>query len=257
MRKLFEIYRYRELLKNLVVNELKLRYRRSALGFLWSMLNPLLTMIVLTLVFSTIMRFNTKDYWVLLLAGMLPWIFFSQAISGGLMSIVGKGALLKKVYIPKTIIPLSTVLAGLVNFMLSMLAMFALMAALGRLPNTAMLFLPVSIGILTLFTCGMAFLFSCLNVYFRDFTHMTEVLISAWFYASPVIYTVEMVPERFRPAFAWNPMLYVIECFRAPIFDARLPSLQTVSIAFAGSLLSALIGFVVFVRFERGFILRV
>src|SRR5438046_972889 len=131
MQKIIEIYRYRELLKNLVVNELKLRYRRSVLGFLWTMLNPLLMMVVLTVVFC-------------------------------------------------------------------------------------------------LFPCGFAFLFSCANVFFRDFTHMTEVLITAWFYVSPIIYRVDMVPEEYRGVFAWNPMLYVIECFRIPLFDGRLPPAGTV-----------------------------
>jgi len=216
-----------------------------------------MTMVVLTLVFSTVMRFNMKDYWVLLIAGLLPWIFFSQSVTTGLMSVVGKGALLKKVYIPKAIIPLSAVLACLVNFVLSLVAMLILMLALGRTPNAAMLFLPVPILILTIFTCGMAFLFSCLNVYFRDFTHMTEVLLSILFYASPIIYTLDMIPERYRPAFAWNPMLYIIETFRTPIFAAELPSAQALGLASVGAVLSCLVGFVVFVRFERGFILRV
>jgi ABC-type polysaccharide/polyol phosphate export permease len=257
LHKLAEIYHYRELLKNLVVTELKLRYRRSILGFVWTMLNPLLMMIVLTLVFSTIMRFDTKDYWVLLLSGLLPWIFFSQSISLSLMSVVSKGNLLKKVYIAKALIPLSAVLACLVNFLLSLFPLFLLMVALGHSVNETILFLPVAVVLLTLFTSGLAFLFSCLNVFFRDFTHMTEVLLSAWFYLSPVIYSLQLVPEQYRGAFYWNPMLYLIELFRAPIYEGRWPAIEVVGVATAAAFLSCVVGFGIFVRYERSFVMRV
>jgi ABC-type polysaccharide/polyol phosphate export permease len=257
MRKVAEIYRYRELLKNLTINELKLRYRRSALGFLWTMLNPLLTMIVLSLVFSTVMRFNIKDYTVLLLAGLLPWLFFSQSVTNSLMSVVAKGDLLKKVYFPKALIPLSAVLACLLNFLLSLVPLFIVVAVLGHTVSPAMVFLPVAVVLMTLFACGFAFLFSCLNVFFRDFTHMTDVLLSAWFYLSPIIYRVDMVPDQFRAAFHWNPMLYLLECFRIPIYDGRFPPAHVVSIAAASAVVAFVAGFAIFVRFERHFILRV
>src|SRR5207249_425008 len=129
----------------------------------------------------------------LLLAGLLPWIFFSQSVGLALMSVVAKGSLLRKVYIPKTLIPLSAVLSCLLNFLLSFVPFLVLMIALGRPLTAAVLFLPVAVVLLALFTIGVSFLFSCLNVFFRDFTHMTEVLLQAWFYLSPVIYTVKMV----------------------------------------------------------------
>jgi ABC-type polysaccharide/polyol phosphate export permease len=257
MKKLLELYAYRELLKNLVVTELKLRYRRSVLGFLWTLLNPLLMMTVLTLVFSTVMRFNVRDYWVLLFSALLPWLFFSQSVGNSLMSIVGKGALLKKVYIPKALIPLSTVIAGLINLLLSFVPLLVLMVALGRDLHAAMWFLPVSIVLLSLFAAGVALLFSCLNVFFRDFTHMTEVLLSAWFYMSPVIYTVEMVPAEYRAAFSWNPLLYLFDLFRAPIYEGTLPAGETIGLAAGVAVAMALAGFVVFTRFERHFVLRV
>ncbi len=257
MRKLLELYHYRELLRVLVSSELKLRYRRSVLGFFWTLLNPLLMMVVLSVVFSTVMRFNIRDYWVSLVAGLLPWTFFSQSVGTSLMSIVGKGALLKKVYIPKSIIPLSVVLAGLVNFLLSLVAMLVLMLAVGHPPALAVLFLPIPIAFMTLFAIGMALVFSCLNVYFRDFGHMTEVILQAWFYTSPVIYSLAMVPEPYRPYFMWNPLYFIIECFREPIFNGALPSAETVLTAGVVSLLAAIVGFLIFVRFERGFILRV
>ncbi|OGR15215.1 MAG: hypothetical protein A2341_09005 [Deltaproteobacteria bacterium RIFOXYB12_FULL_58_9] len=257
MNRLVEIFKYRELLKNLVVTELKLRYRRSVLGFFWTMLNPLLMMTVLAVVFSTIMKFNIKSYSVLLISGLLPWIFFSQAVSLALMSVVSKGSLLKKVYIPKSLIPLSAVLSSLVNFLLALVPLFLLVVLLGKPLTPALLFLPASILFVALFTCGVAFIFSCLNVFFRDFTHMTEVIIQAWFYLSPVIYRTDMVPETYRFAFNWNPMAHIIECFRIPIFDGRLPDLTAVVIAGTSALAMFMFGFSIFLRFEGRFILRV
>lgn len=257
MKKLSELYRYRELLKNLTITELKLRYRRSTLGFLWTMLNPLLTMIVLTVVFSTIMRFNVEDYSVLLLAGLLPWTFLAQSVGNSLMSVVGKGSLLKKVYIPKAVIPLAAVLSCMINFLLSMIPLVILLAALGRPFTEAWVFLPIAIVLLTLFVCGVSLFFACLNVFFRDFTHMTEVILSAWFYLSPVIYTVELVPEQYRAAFRWNPLLYLIDCFRLPIYGGVFPPMETVLIAALSAVASCTLGFLIFIRTERYFILRV
>ncbi len=257
MKKLVELYRYRELLKNLVISELKLRYRRSVLGFLWTLLNPLLMMIVLTIAFSTVMRFNTEDYSVMLLAGLLPWTFFSQSVSGSLLSIVSKGSLIKKVYIPKALIPLSVVFSGLINFLLSLAPLLLVMAFLGREITEAMWFLPLAILLFSIFTAGVAFLFSCVNVFYRDFTHMTEVLLQALLYLSPVIYTLKMVPEEYRSIFMWNPLVYLIDLFRLPIFYGELPPMETVGIAAACSLGMGLVGFAVFTRFERGFVHRV
>jgi ABC-type polysaccharide/polyol phosphate export permease len=255
--KLFEVFRYRSLLYNLTMSELKLRYRRSVLGFLWTLLNPLLMMTVMTLVFSRVMRMGTKDYSVLLLAGLLPWTFFSQSINLSLMSIVGKGALLKKVYIPKAIIPLSAVLATLVNSSLAFFPLLSLTAIMGHKLTSAVLFLPVAMVILAVFAVGWSLLFSCLYVYFRDFGHMTEVLLQAWFYASPIIYTLEMVPEQYRDAFTWNPVTYFIECFRAPIFNGALPAAQAVGIALASAIASLVLGTIVFLRYENQFVLKV
>ena len=255
--KILELVRYRGLLYNLTVSELKLRYRRSVLGFVWTMLNPLLMMSVLAFVFSRVMRFNMKDYAVLLLAGLLPWTFFAQSINLSLMSIVGKGSLLKKVYIPKAVIPISAVLATLVNSSLSFVPLLGLSLLVGHHLNSAILFLPVSMLLLAIFAAGWALLFSCLYVYFRDFGHMTEVLLQAWFYASPVIYTLDMVPEGFRGIFKLNPVLYFIECFRAPIFAGELPDLRTVGIAAGSAIASLLVGTFVFFRYENQFVFKV
>lgn len=255
--KIIEVFKYRSLLYNLTVNELKLRYRRSVLGFVWTLLNPLLMMTVMTLVFSRVMRFDTADYSVMLLAGLLPWTFFSQSINLSLMSIVGKGALLKKVYIPKAVIPLSAVLATLINSSLAFVPLLAITVFIGHPLTPAVLFVPVSLLMLAVFAIGWSLLFSCLYVYFRDFGHMTEVLLQAWFYASPIIYSLDMVPPQYRTAFSLNPVSYFIECFRAPIFNGALPDLRTIGIAAISAVVSLIVGVIVFFRYENQFVLRV
>ena len=257
MSKIVEIYRYRELLKSLTLNELRLRYRRSVLGFLWTMLNPLLMMIVLTLVFSTVMRVNIENYSISLFAGLLPWSFLAQSVGTSLMSVVSKGSLLKKVYIPKALIPMSAMLSCLINFLLSFVPLLGLLVAVGKPLTWSLLFLPVSVLMMALFVCGLAFIFSCLNVFFRDFSHMTDVILQLWFYASPVLYTLDMVPEKYRPMFLWNPVMHLINCFRLPIMDGRLPTVQSITIAALAGVTMCAVGFGIFIRFERHFILRV
>jgi lipopolysaccharide transport system permease protein len=257
MRLLSELFRYRNLLVELVLSELRLRYRRSVLGFLWTLLNPLLMMLVLTLVFSTVMRFAVKDYAILLFCGLLPWIFFSQSVNLSLMSIVGKGPLLKKVYMPKVVIPLSAVIATFVNFSLSLVPLSLILLALGHRVGVSVAFVPVAMFMLAAFTAGVSLLFACLNVFFRDFTHMTEVVLQAWFYASPVIYTIDMIPEAYRPAFAWNPVVYLVECFRAPIFAGQLPAANTIALAAGSSVAALVLGLFVFSRYEHQFVHKV
>ncbi|MBC7792501.1 MAG: ABC transporter permease [Clostridia bacterium] len=257
MSKLAELYQYRYLLSVLISSELKLRYRRSTLGFLWSMLNPLLMMIVITAVFSQVMRFQVHDYALLLLAGILPWTFISQTVSNSLMSIISKGSLLQKVYVPKSIFPLAGAAANLVNFVLSLVPLLGIGLVFGHGLSLSLIFLPVATLFVAMFACGLTLLFSCLNVFFRDFTHMTDVLMQALFYASPIIYTVEMVPEKFRPIFRFNPVSSLVECFRAPIYRGTFPTWADIGFAFGAGCLSLLIGGYVFFRNENEFVLRV
>jgi ABC-type polysaccharide/polyol phosphate export permease len=257
MRDLQEIVAYRNLIYELAISDLKLRYRRSVLGFLWTMLNPLLMMMVLATVFSQVMRFAIEDYAVLLLAALLPWGFFSQSITNSLMSIVGKGSLLKKVYIPKAVIPLASVLTVLINFALSLIPLVLLVLIMGKPLTLALLFLPVATLLLAMFACGFAFLFSCLNVFFRDFMHMTDVLLQAWFYLSPIIYTVDMVPEAYRFWFELNPMFHYIQCFQQPIYHGQLPSQFTIVMCTLWGVLALLVGYTVFAKNADKFVFRV
>src|SRR5689334_20377078 len=186
-----ELSRNRELIWALGLKELRVRYKRSALGFLWSLLNPLLMMIILTVVFSTISRLPIKQYAVFLISALLPWTFFSQALSYGVESIVGNGELLKKVYIDKSVFPAAAVLSNIINFILSMIPLLLLLAVMRFPLYWTWAYLPVAVLILVLFATGCCFFVAAANVFFRDVSHILQIILSAWFYFSPIIYSMD------------------------------------------------------------------
>src|SRR3989338_2155248 len=218
-----ELYNFRELLKNLVIKELKLRYKRSALGFLWTMLNPLIMMIILTVVFSELMRFGMKNFSIFLLCGLLPWNYFSHSVSLSTTSLISNANLINKVYIPKAIFPLSIIFSNMVNMVLSFIPLFLLMIFMGIDIQPSILLVPFLLLILMLFTAGISLFLSCINVFFRDFTHMIDVFMTAWFYLTPIIYPLDMVPSKYKMLFKLNPFFYIIENFRDVLFYGRVP----------------------------------
>lgn len=252
-----EVLAFRELLRNLILKELKLRYRRSVLGFIWTMLNPLLMMVVITLAFSTIMKFSMTHFSIFLLTALLPWTMFFQGTMGALRSIVDNAHLIHKVYVPKAVFPLAVVGSSLVNFCLSLVPLFILMVVV-RIPlSPAVVVLPVSILILTIFSTGTALIFSGLNVFYRDFTHMTEVLLNAWFYLTPIIYPMKIIPSSLHGLFKLNPMYYIIQCFRDPLYGGSLPSMSSLGISFLAALALLGLGWVFFKRYEEDFVFYV
>src|SRR5215469_6739536 len=179
--------RYRELIWTLALKELKVRYKRSVLGFLWALLNPALMMVVLTVVFSTIMRFAIPHYAIFLLSVLLPWTFFSQSLTYAVECIVGNGELIKKVAVPKIVFPVAAVVSNVINLLLSMIPMALLVLAMRHPFYSTWLYLPVPMVALVLFTLGMTCFFAAANVFYRDVAHILQVVLSAWFYFTPII----------------------------------------------------------------------
>jgi lipopolysaccharide transport system permease protein len=252
-----ELLQYRQLIAMLVVRELKVRYKRSILGVLWTMLNPLLLMVVYAVVFSTIMRTAVPNYAIFLLAGLLPWIFFSTAVMQGLMSVLVNQELVRKVRLPQAVFPLSVVGSNLVNFVLSLLPLAAMMVALGQRFSAALAFLPLAVVLLATFAAGATLLLSSATVFFRDVRHLTEVLLQVLLYLSPVLYDVDQLGEHttwwfrvFRLELSLNPMSYLVPLFRDPVYFGRVPALATVATAAAWAAAALAIGFVVFTRLE-------
>ena len=250
-----ELFDYRQLVALLVVRELKVRYKRSVFGLLWTMLNPLLLMIVYTVVFSTIMPVPQKNFSIFLLSALLPWLFFQTSVIQGLNSVLTNQELIRKVRVPQTVFPLSVVGSNLVNFALSMVPLFLLMIFLRQPLTRALLFLPVGILLLTLFTSGVTLVLATFTVFFRDVKHLAEVVLQMMMYLSPIFYDLSSLGESktwwyrlFKTFLALNPLSYLITLIREPVYYGRLPQLQTIGIAAGMSLFSLAIGYRIFQR---------
>ena len=251
-----ELLHYRQLVLLLVVRELKVRYKRSVFGLLWTMLNPLLLMIVYTVVFSTIMPVAQKNFSVFLLSALLPWLFFQTALIQGLNSVVANQDLIRKVRVPQAVFPLSVVGSNLVNFTLSMVPLFLLMLFLRQPFSRALLFLPVGMLLLTLFTSGVTLVLATFTVFFRDVKHLAEVVLQMLMYLSPIFYDLTLLGANkswwfrvFKTFLALNPLSYLIALIREPVYYARFPDPQTLGLAAGLSLLSLLAGYQIFQRF--------
>jgi len=250
-----ELVQYRQLIAVLVVRELKVRYKRSFLGLVWTMLNPLLLMVVYTVVFATIMRAPQRNFAIFLLSGLLPWLFFSTSVLQGLNSILVNQELIRKVRLPQAVFPLSVVGSNLVNFTLSLAPLLLLMAVLRQPITPALLFLPAGMLILTVFTSGVTLLFSTFTVFFRDVRHLTEVLLQMLLYLSPVLYDLQMLGDRgewwfraFRLFLRLNPISYLLPLFRDPVYYGHLPPLGVVTVSSLESLAMAAVAFAIFHR---------
>lgn len=247
-------YRYRELIWALALKDLKIRYKRSVLGFLWALLNPALLMVVLTLVFSTVMRFAIPHYAIFLLCVLLPWTFFSQSVAYAVESIVGNGELIKKVSVPKLVFPVAALVSNMINLLLSMIPLAILVPLLGHKFFWTWIYLPVPLLALTIFTLGTTFFFAAANVYYRDVAHIVQVLLSAWFYFTPIIYSLDFIPEHYRWLFKLNPIIYVINGFRLAIYYGQLPQMRSILASFICAFIALFLGYGFFRRYQNSFV---
>lgn len=252
-----ETYRHRELIWALALKELKIRYKRSVLGFLWALLNPMLLMLVLTVVFSTIMGGTTQHYAIFLLSLLLPWTFFSQSLSYAVESIVGNGDLIKKVAVSKLVFPVAAVISNMINLLLSFIPLILIVLALRHPIRATWLYLPVPLIALTLFTLGATFFFATANVYYRDVAHILQVLLNIWFYITPIIFAIDFYPARFRWLFRLNPVIYAIDGFRQAVYYGTMPTLRFVAASFGWAFISLVLGFSFFRKHQDEFVFYV
>lgn len=249
-----DTYHYRELIWALALKELKVRYKRSSLGFLWALLHPMMLMVVLTLVFSTVMRIAINQYAIFLFSTLLPWTFFSQSLAYAVESIVGNGELLKKVRIAKSVFPIAAVLSNIINFLLSLLPFALLLILLGFPIHWTWLYLPVPLLAVILFALGCGFFCATANVFFRDVSHIVQIVLSAWFYFSPIIYSLDFVPPQYHWFFRLNPLLYILNGFRLAIYHGVLPSSQSIAMSLGCGITALIIGFSMFRRYQNSFV---
>lgn len=243
---MIRLLRYRDLVRALVLRDLKVRYRRSAIGFLWTMLQPLLTMVVLTAVFSAIFRFDLPNYPVYALAGIMFWNFFSQSITASMNSLKENAQLFTKVPVPKELFPVSTVIAGVINLLLALIPLFAILLITGHPIRPGILFLPVAILLAALFTLGAGLLLSPLAVFFHDILEMVGVLLTLFMYLTPLFYPMSIVPERYLWAVRFNPIRSILEVFRDPIYYGKIPPMSHLTVALTLTVLALLVGGVAF-----------
>ena len=249
-----ELYNYREMVYNLVKKDLRGRYKGSVLGFLWTFINPLLQLAVYTMVFSTIMRVNVDKFYMYLFIALIPWIFFTTSVLSGTISIIQNKDLIKKIYFPRIIIPISTVLATFMNMIFSMAVVILALFISGIGISYYILLLPVIMILEFFLVLGMVFLFSSLNVFFRDIEYILSIIMMIWFYMTPIVYTVEMIPEKYQTLFYLNPMTNIVIFYRDILFYKRMPSFGFMGGVFLYSLAMIVIGFFVFQKLQKNFV---
>lgn len=246
IREIGELIRFRDLLGVLIVNLTKTRYKRSALGAIWTLLNPLLHMVVLTVAFSHLFRFEIENYPVYVLSGLICWNFFSQTTTFAMNNLIWGGNLLKRVYLPRTVFSVASVGNGVVNLALSILALIVIMMVSGYPFHGTWWFLPLSVAMLVAFSLGCALLVSAAAVYFSDVAEMYGVALQALFFLTPVIYPKSIVPQEFLGWFALSPLWMIVEVFRGPIYGGMVPETTVVLSALAWSLGMLIVGWMVF-----------
>ncbi len=250
-----ELYAYREMIFSLVKRDLKGRYKGSVLGFLWTFLNPLLQLAVYTMVFSVIMRAGIEDYYLFLFVALVPWIFFSTSLSGGSSCIWAQQDMVKKIYFPREVLPISYVTSQFVNMLLSFIVIFAVLFCSGhRLNLTAVLCLPLIMIIEYILALGMAMLASAITVYLRDLEYILGIVTMAWQFLSPVMYSKDMVPTEFRWVFNLNPMTPVIEAYREILYYGNVPQMNTLVSAVVFGFVVLVIGWYSFSHLQKHFV---
>lgn len=248
------LYSYRQMIFSLVHRELRGRYKGSVLGFLWTFLNPLLQMFVYTFVFSIIMRSNIEKYYLFLFVGLVPWIFFSTSLTGGCSCIINSGDMVKKIYFPREVLPLSFVTTAFVNMLYCFIVVFAVLLFSGvGFSLAALLYLPLILLIEYIFTLGITLLASALTVYLRDLQHILGILTLAWQMLTPVMYSSKNVPEKYLSVFNLNPMTPIIEAFRYILYYKKIPQISTLLSAVIFGLFFLVFGELVFSKLQKGF----
>lgn len=249
--------RYRFLLEDLISRDLKVKYRRSVLGLVWSILNPLLMMLVVTTVFKTVMRVPIENFPLYYLTGSLIFNFISEATSAAMVSIIASAPLIKKVYVPKYIFPLEKTLFSFVNMVFSLIAIIVIMLIYQNQWHWTMILFPIPLVYATIFAVGFGLILAALNVFFRDVGHLYSVWLTAWMYLTPIIYTIDMLPESLQIVMKFNPLYHYVTYFRSLVIDGVVPGLSSNLICLGSGLLFLLLGLLIFKKSQDKFILHI
>ena len=254
MKKVKELYAYRQMIISLVHRELRGRYKGSVLGFLWTFINPLLQLVVYTMVFSVIMRNGIEKYYLFLFVALVPWTLISAALVNGSVCITSSPDMVKKIYFPREVLPLASTISNFVNMMLCFIVVFAVLIVTNYGVNLkAVLYMPAIMTVEFILALGITLLTSALNVYMRDIAYILSIVAMAWQFLTPIMYTSEMVPEELLPIFRMNPMTPIIEAYRDVLYYKVCPDLSTLTSAAILGIIIFIIGEIVFSKLQRGF----
>lgn len=254
MKFIKELWQYRDMIVSLVRRDLKSRYKGSILGFFWMFLNPLLQLCVYTIVFSTILPNNIDKFYLFLFVALVPWLFFSTCLSDGTVVIFAQQDMIKKIYFPREVLPISFTISQFVNMLLSFIVIFVVVFISGVKVNAiALLYLPIIMVIEFILCLGISFLVSALTVYFRDLQHVLGIISMAWMYLTPIIYPVEFVPEKYLSIFYLNPMTAITIAYRDILYYGRIPEMFTLVNALILGVVILIIGKISFTKLQRGF----
>lgn len=249
------ITNYWPLIKHLALREIKARYKQSFLGFFWIILNPFFQMVIMSFVFSNVIKgFETGiPYPLFIYTGLLPWLFFSNSLSSAMGVLETNSSLIKKIYFPREILVLSTLVAKLFDFLLALL-IFLIMLIFFKVPFTFYLFLLIPIFLIQfIFTFGLSLFLSSINLFYRDIQNLLNLILILWFYLTPVLYAVEFFPDQYRWIFKLNPLSVFINAYRQVIFGASLPSLSSLGVAVLISILLFILSYKIFKKLEGTF----
>lgn len=248
------LYKYRELLKTNVRKEVRGKYKNSFLGVLWSFLNPLLQIGVYALVFPLIMKSNEANYTVFLCCALIPWNFFSMAINRSAYTIIENGNIVKKVFFPREILPISVVTSEAVNFIISTIVILGFVLAYGLGISKYVLFYPLIVLVQYVLLVGISFIASAIVVYVRDLQHFIGVFLQLLFYATPICYSASVIPSNYQWLMKINPMSYIISGFRDIFYYQKMPDLVSLLILLGIGLVTCVIGYIIFSKLQKRFV---
>ncbi len=252
---LLDFWRRRDLLWHMTVRHLRGQYKQSILGFAWAFVNPLSQLLILSFVFAKILRVPSEEipYPLFVFVGLIPWMFFAGALGSATDSVAGAPSLVTKVYFPREILPTAAVFTKIVDLVIGMLILAVLMIWYGEPPSVTALWVPVIFAIQFIFTMGLSLPLAAMNLYFHDVRFLVGVALNLWFYLTPVLYPVTLIPPQYRWIFDINPMAIFIHAYRRVLLHGDAPDVERLLIGFAISIVVFLFGYYAFKKMEPGF----
>ena len=248
-----KIYNYRELLKTNVKKEIRGRYKNSLLGILWSFLNPLLQLLVYSVIFGALLAGGDETYPIYICVALIPWTYFTTAISQAAFTVIGNADIIKKVYFPREILPISVVTSGAVNFVISTIIILAFVIFSGLGLSWYIVFYPLILLIQYILLLGISFIVSSVTVYFRDLEHIIGVVLMAAFYATPIVYNIEQLPHTLQVLVNLNPLTHLINGYRDIFYYHQIPNMEILFILLGISLVLTIAGYFIFKKLQKGF----